>query len=123
MPWEGVRTGNEFHKAHQRTYAYANPGRENEYVRIRVRETPLDSKQPVQGRKPETRATCDRRWVSLSGRGRLVAARARDQIPQRQLRGPALVLYYGSTPLVSPRCSLLSDERFFFQAEDGIRDA
>ncbi len=100
VPWRGARTAKVFHAAHRKAYGYSNPSRAIEYVTIRVRASAAVRKPkpraavPVPAQKPGTRRVFSGgRWVTLP-------VWRREQMPRRPLRGPALVLYYGSTLLV-----------------------
>jgi len=111
VPWHAPDPGEPFHREHQRVYGYSNPERAVEIVTIRVRarmevERPaLISKRPRPGRskKPGLRR------VHSGGAWRDTPVYERSSLPASRLRGPALVLDYGSTTLIPPRWTFSVD--------------
>jgi N-methylhydantoinase A/oxoprolinase/acetone carboxylase beta subunit len=103
VPWHPKNPAEPFHREHQRVYGYANPDRPIEIVTIRVRaklsvERPKLAMQrgAVRRGKPTTRNVHSQRsW-------RKTPVHARSELPTTTLRGPALVIDYGSTTLIPP---------------------
>jgi N-methylhydantoinase A len=96
VPW-----GASFHEEHQRIYGYCDPRRPTEIVTVRVRATIAvartaapDFARSTSKNKPELR----RVWAG--GKFRLVPVIAREQVRERESRGPALVVDYGATALI-----------------------
>jgi N-methylhydantoinase A/oxoprolinase/acetone carboxylase beta subunit len=103
VPWHPKNSGEPFHREHQRVYGYANPDRAIEIVTIRVRaklvvERPgLTMRRSAgQRKKPAVRS------VHSDGAWRKAPVHARGDLPKTSLRGPALVIDYGSTTLIPP---------------------
>ena len=108
VPWHPSDPAGPFHREHQRVYGYANPDRPIEIVTARVRarrivEKPKLVTRRVSGtsrgpmRSPASRRVhSSRKWrpTPVYPRGDLAIG--------RELRGPALVVDYGSTTLVPP---------------------
>ncbi len=96
VPW-----GASFHDEHRRIYGYCDVQRPTEIITVRVRATipaaksaaPHFTRQASRG-KPETR----RVWSG--GQYQLMPVIAREQGHDREARGPALIVDYGSTALV-----------------------
>ena len=103
IPWNS-----NFHKEHHRIYGYSSPKRTTQLVTLRVRAT-------VRVEKPSLRAPSGRgvpsgvRRVWIEGRWREITASPRDGLGSRDLRGPALIIDYGSTTLVPPGWSMRQD--------------
>jgi len=108
VPWHAADPGQPFHREHQRVYGYSNPERAIEVVTVRVR-----AKRAVERPRLVTRrssAASDRtrrkllvRRVRSSGAWRAMPVYQRRELPRtKKLRGPALVIDYGSTTLVPP---------------------
>lgn len=99
IPWRGVRTAALFHQAHQKAYGYSNARASVEFVTIRVRATSavrkpkLSAEHRAAGKHEQRRLFVDGRWVKAP-------VWRSEQVPARAVRGPALVLDYGSTTLV-----------------------
>ncbi len=98
VPW-----GASFHEEHQRIYGYCDLKRPTEIVAVRVRATIAAAKISAPGwarlrskRKPEVR----RVWTA--GKFRLVPVFVREQVRERESKGPALVVDYGATALIPP---------------------
>jgi N-methylhydantoinase A len=102
VPWiTATRAGDAFHREHDRIYGYSLPQREIEVVTIRVRARDVTPKARLA--RPATKKgkpMVRRVWVTQSWRA--IPVWNREQIPNTALRGPALVLDYGSTTLVPP---------------------
>jgi N-methylhydantoinase A len=92
-----------FHEEHQRIYGYSDSQRPTEVITVRVRATipaakahrPRFERAILKG-KPESRR------VFIRGKFQLVRVLAREQVRERDARGPALVLDYGATTLIPP---------------------
>ncbi|MCS7026649.1 MAG: hydantoinase/oxoprolinase family protein [Bryobacteraceae bacterium] len=101
LKWQGARTLAAFHREHQRTYGYADLTRAIEPVTIRVRAISRVPKPRLEPRLPATRpGKPERRRVYLDGGWRTIDTWRRSELPSRLIRGPALVLDYGSTVLI-----------------------
>jgi N-methylhydantoinase A len=101
VPWESSDPAAAFHREHQRVYGYSNLERAIEVVTLRLRAR-LAVPKPEMRRQyvlhddpPESRP------VYVDGRWREIPAYARTQVPQDPLPGPALLVDYGSTTLIS----------------------
>ncbi len=95
IPWtaDPART---FHVEHQRTYGYSSPERAVEVVTVRVRARQVLEKPKFRKAAPaDVPRGTSRLWVG--GRWRSGVARGRGG----SVRGPALILDYGATTLVS----------------------
>ena len=107
VPWHAANPAEPFHREHQKVYGYANPDRAVEIVTIRVR-----AKRTVQKPKLETRrvpgasiATRQKpvvRKIHSAGTWRATRVYQRGDLSGSRLRGPALVVDYGSTTLAPP---------------------
>ena len=93
--------GSSFHDEHQRIYGYSDPRRATEVITVRVRATILAGKphrphfkRSVLKANPESRRVC------TGGKFQSVPVFAREQVRERDARGPALVLDYGATTLI-----------------------
>ncbi len=110
VPWKSLEAASTaFHREHARIYGYSLPDREVEAVTIRVRARTASSKPklrrpPAKRGKPEIRKI----WMHRSWRRIPVWTRGQLRIP---LRGPALVLDYGSTTLIPPAWRFRVDAR------------
>ncbi len=103
VPWHPTNPGEPFHREHQRVYGYANPDRGVEIVTIRVRAK-LAVKRPrltMRAGAPK-RGRAASRSVYGAGAWRQTPVHARADLPKTTLRGPALVIDYGSTTLIPP---------------------
>ncbi|MGA2878760.1 MAG: hydantoinase/oxoprolinase family protein [Bryobacteraceae bacterium] len=110
VPWIASAPAAPFHKEHQRVYGYSNPDRAIEIVTIRVRARLNVQKPellPRHASSPTPTKPAHRR-IHSAGAWRDTPVYARSGLPAATLRGPALVLDYGSTTLVPPgwNCSL-----------------
>ncbi len=90
-----------FHREHERLYGYATPGREVEFVTVRVRARRRVPRLQLP-REPRERAHSETRSVWIEDRWHLVWAGNRTQLSSRRRSGPALVLDYGATTLIPP---------------------
>ena len=97
VPWKSPEQA--FHREHARIYGYSRPEREVEVVTIRVRARAALAKPRIV--RPATRkGAAEVRRVWVSGSWRQVPVWNRELLGKSPLRGPALVLDYGSTTLV-----------------------
>jgi len=104
VPWQARNPAEPFHREHQRVYGYSNPGRPVEIVTIRVRARRAVRKPRLetQRRSGTSTATKQSRRVRVAGGWRNTPVYQRAQLPAGKLRGPALIVDYGSTTLVPP---------------------
>ena len=101
VPWHPKNPAEPFHREHQRVYGYANAGRSIEIVTIRVRaKLALERPRLAMHRNAKKRGPVELRRVYSSGSWREMPVYARGSLPRSTLRGPALVIDYGSTTLV-----------------------
>jgi N-methylhydantoinase A len=102
VPWMSAsRAATAFHREHARIYGYSLPKREVEVVTIRVRARVTLAKPRIV--RPTMRKGAEKFWrVWISGSWRRVPVWNREQLAKTPLRGPALILDYGSTTLVPP---------------------
>jgi N-methylhydantoinase A/oxoprolinase/acetone carboxylase beta subunit len=117
VPWNAAEPAAPFHREHQRVYGYSNPERAIEMVTIRVRAR-LDVPKPKlvsQRQRPRT-SKKDVRRIHSAGAWRDTPVYPRSSLPAAKrppypkLRGPALVLDYGSTTLIPPGWSFSVDK-------------
>jgi N-methylhydantoinase A len=102
VPWTGASSAYKaFHREHARIYGYSLPKREVEVVTIRVRARVTLAKPRIV-RPTMRKGAVGLRRVWISGSWRRVPVWDRQQLAKAPLRGPALVLDYGSTTLVPP---------------------
>ena len=90
----------EFHAAHARVYGYSAVERPVETITLRVRAVLATPPLREQVRQRSEEAPALRR-VRVRGRWRKIPVYQRDALPD-QFAGPALVLDYGSTVLLTP---------------------
>jgi N-methylhydantoinase A/oxoprolinase/acetone carboxylase beta subunit len=104
VPWNGSHPAAPFHREHQRVYGYSNPERAIEIVTIRVRAR-LDVQKPtLVSQRPRSRASKKpiTRRIHSAGAWRDTPVYPRSSLTAAALRGPALILDYGSTTLIPP---------------------
>ena len=110
MPWNPADPAAPFHREHQRVYGYSNPDRPIEVVTVRVRAR-LDVDTPsLRSRGIRSKEKPVRRRIYSAGAWRDTPVYPRSSLPASKLRGPALVLDYGSTTLVPPGWSFSIDQ-------------
>ncbi|RMG44125.1 MAG: hydantoinase/oxoprolinase family protein [Acidobacteria bacterium] len=104
VPWSDHLL-DDFHRAHQLRYGYADPRRPTEIVSARVRcigrvTKPRFTAAPtVIDRAPVPRSA----WVFLAGRFQRLPVYDRDQLPVGyRLQGPAIIAEYSSTTFIPP---------------------
>lgn len=111
-PWHAPDPAAPFHQEHQRVYGYSNPDRSIEIVSVRVRAR-RGAKQPNlagSNRRPRRAKPIGFRRIHTAGAWRDLPVYSRSNIPASNLRGPALILDYGSTTLVPPAWSFSVDQ-------------
>jgi N-methylhydantoinase A len=102
VPWDATDPAVPFHREHQRVYGYSNPERSIEMVTIRVRarlevqKPALLSQRPPAGRRTKPAF----RRIQSAGAWRDTPVYPRGMLTATKLRGPALIVDYGSTTLV-----------------------
>lgn len=111
VPWHAADPAAPFHQEHQRVYGYSNPERAIEIVTIRVRAR-LDVPQPAltSQRSRARRSKPALRRIHVAGAWREIPVYPRSNLPAAPLRGPALVLDYGSTTLIPPGWTFSVDQ-------------
>jgi N-methylhydantoinase A/oxoprolinase/acetone carboxylase beta subunit len=104
VPWKARDHAAPFHEEHQRVYGYSNPDRAIEIVTVRLRARLAVRKPKLHSPRPRSRQPIehDVRRVHSQGGWRDTPVYARSGINTKTLRGPALVLDYGSTTLIPP---------------------
>lgn len=111
VPWprNGVRgLPAAFEREHRKTYSYLHPGRTVEIVTVRLRARGLSEKVKLRRIAAASRpglAAALRKKQSLVHRGRRFAAPVYDRdvlLPGSLVRGPALIVDFGSTTYVPP---------------------
>jgi len=104
VPWHAANPAAPFHQEHQRVYGYANPERPIEIVTIRVRARLGVQKPRLVSERPRLRASKSptSRRIHCAGAWRKVPVYTRSGLSAQTLRGPALILDYGSTTLILP---------------------
>ena len=98
--------GERFHKLHQQSYGYSNPRLPMEIVNLRVRgsgrfpRVPIP-RFPLESEEPPQDAMIQERQVFVDGSPVSTAFYLRERLlPGNRLRGPAIILEYGSTTFV-----------------------
>jgi N-methylhydantoinase A/oxoprolinase/acetone carboxylase beta subunit len=109
VPWRPDNPAAPFHQEHQRFYGYSNPERAIEIVTIRVRarlavkKPRLISKRLISQRTRSRRAEKPAiRRIHSAGAWRETPVYRRSSLVTTTVRGPTLILDYGSTTLVPP---------------------
>jgi N-methylhydantoinase A len=103
VPWHAKNPGEPFHREHQRVYGYANPDRAIEIVTIRVRaKLTVERPRMTMSRSATKRREPTARRIHSAGAWHNTPVHARGELPKSTLRGPALVIDYGSTTLIPP---------------------
>ncbi len=104
VPWVSDVPTDAFHKEHHRVYGYSDPKRATQIVTVRVRATLAVERPDLKTPANATRrgAGFTTRRVLTGGRWRKVLTGSRDAIGRKPLRGPAIIIDYGSTTLVPP---------------------
>ena len=112
VPWNARNPGEPFHREHRRVYGYSNPDRAIEIVTIRVRARVAVKKLNLVARRPSARAVEKPavRKIYSAGAWHETPVYARSSFPAAELRGPALVIDYGSTTLIPPGWMLSWDK-------------
>ena len=101
VPWNAADPAEPFHREHQRVYGYSNPERAIEIVTIRVRSL-VNVAKPDLISQPRSRTTkkAPIRRIHSAGGWHATPVYPRSSLGTPRLRGPALILDYGSTTLV-----------------------
>jgi N-methylhydantoinase A/oxoprolinase/acetone carboxylase beta subunit len=102
VPWNAADPAAPFHREHQQVYGYSNPDRSIEIVTIRVRARQDVQKPKLLSRRAGPRKTTKPglRRIHSAGAWRETPVYERSNLPKGTLRGPALILDYGSTTLI-----------------------
>jgi N-methylhydantoinase A len=108
VPWVSADPAALFHKEHHHVYGYSDAARVTQVVTLRLRATLPVKKPSLRVSKGRSVAASQRR-VWLEGRWRNIATGPREMVGAKAMRGPALVLDYGSTTLVPPSWSMRCD--------------
>jgi N-methylhydantoinase A len=103
VPWHAANPGRAFHREHQRVYGYSDPHRGIEIVTVRVRAKLVVRKPKLvsRGRGQSSGEVATRR-IHSAGAWRATPVYRRSNLSRSTLRGPALVIDYGSTTLIPP---------------------
>ena len=104
VPWHVRYPAAPFHQEHQRVYGYSNPDRAIEIVTIRVRARLPAGKPGLISKRAASRPAenpCLRR-IHSGGAWHDTPVYPRSALTTTAVRGPALILDYGSTTLVPP---------------------
>ncbi len=102
IPW-GASFGALFHDEHRRVYGYCDPERATEVVTVRVRARIETAKTgPPAFARSKKNSKPELRRVMTGGKLRMIPALAREQVGERDRKGPALVVDYGATTLIPP---------------------
>jgi N-methylhydantoinase A/oxoprolinase/acetone carboxylase beta subunit len=110
VPWDAADPAMRFHREHQRVYGYSNPGRAIEIVTVRVRARLTAPPPSLLSRRFRTSSQKpQKRRIHFAGSWRDTPVYARPYLSSRKLRGPALVIDYGSTTLIPPGWSFSLD--------------
>jgi N-methylhydantoinase A len=112
VPWNPKTIAEPFHREHQRVYGYATPEREVEIVTLRVRARRVMPKLELRRdatKLPVRKIQTQTRRIWLTDGWKTVPVLARAEVLQKNSRGPALILDYGSTTLVMPGWSFRVD--------------
>jgi N-methylhydantoinase A len=105
-----------FHELHQQFYGYSNPGLPMEIVNLRVRgsgrfpQVPIP-RFPLESEEPPQDAMIQEKRVFVDGGPVSTAFYLRERLrPGNRLRGPAIILEYGSTTFVPADFKVHIDE-------------
>ena len=98
----------DFHAEHQRVYGYSDKSRKVEAVTVRVHAMKPVAK-PSFRNPPRVAGGPEFRRIHVGGRSRRVPVYTRRQLPAQVVKGPALVIDYGSTTLIPPGWKLKID--------------
>ncbi|MGD0136959.1 MAG: hydantoinase/oxoprolinase family protein [Bryobacteraceae bacterium] len=112
VPWDAAHPGAPFHREHQRVYGYSNPERAIEIVTVRVRARVNVDKPNLVSKRPPSHSSLKPtiRRIHSAGAWRDTPVFPRSNLSSKALRGPALVLDYGSTTLIPPGWSFSMDK-------------
>jgi N-methylhydantoinase A len=105
-----------FHQLHQQFYGYSNPGLPMEIVNLRVRgsgrfpQVPIP-RFPLESEEPTQDAMIQEKRVFVDGGPVSAAFYLRERLcPGNRLRGPAVIVEYGSTTFVPADFKVHIDE-------------
>jgi len=106
VPWHAANPAKPFHQEHRRVYGYQNPEHAIEIVTCAcASEAPGEKAQARNTQRPAYVYLCNAeapsRKIHSSGAWRATPVLHRADLSVKELRGPALVVDYGSTTLVS----------------------
>jgi N-methylhydantoinase A/oxoprolinase/acetone carboxylase beta subunit len=112
VPWDAAHPDAPFHREHQRVYGYSNPERAIEIVTVRVRARVKVTKPNLVSKRPPSRSSLKPtiRRIHSAGAWRDTPVFPRSNLSSKALRGPALILDYGSTTLIPPGWSFSMDK-------------
>ncbi len=112
VPWRTRNPAAPFHQAHQQVYGYSDSKRAIEIVTIRVRAKLTVKKPKLVSQRAQARVSkrAASRRIHCAGAWRDVPVYPRGGLPAGKLRGPALVIDYGSTTLVPPGWTFALDK-------------
>jgi N-methylhydantoinase A len=102
VPWDAKNPAKPFHHEHRRIYGYENPEHPIEIVTIRVRAKRVVMKPKLATTVPlgSRLGKMPARKIHSSGKWNATPVIRRADVSKKQLRGPALVIDYGSTTLI-----------------------
>jgi N-methylhydantoinase A len=112
VPWHAPDPAAPFHREHQRVYGYSNSERAVEIVTIRVRARLAVGKPSLISKRSASRRAekAAFRRIHSTGTWRDTPVYARSSLRAAKLRGPALILDYGSTTLIPAGWGFAVDE-------------
>src|SRR5580704_7440194 len=102
VPWDAADPAAPFHREHKRVYGYSSPERAVEIVTIRVRaQLAVEKPKLISKHTPSRRAEKPAfRRIHSAGAWRDTPVYLRSSLSAATLRGPALIVDYGSTTLI-----------------------
>lgn len=109
VPWNPRDPEQAFHAAHDRIYGYSDRSRLVEVVTIRVQAVVAVKKPQLQRERARRKAAATERRVHVAGKWRKIPVLSRDSVGTRTAAGPALILDYGATTVVTPGWHYRSD--------------
>jgi len=123
VPWHATDPAAPFHREHQRVYGYSNSERAVEIVTIRVRarqavEKPRLISKHAASRRVEKPVV---RRIHSGARWHDTPVYTRAGLSAASLRGPALILDYGSTTLVPLGWSFSVDKFGSLKITGGVK--
>jgi N-methylhydantoinase A len=100
LPWRGRGAVRAFHALHEKTYGYASEGREVEVVAVRVRARVAVKRVSLADDGGREAGEVLRRRLYTGGKWVMAPVYRRGQVGRGWVKGPALVVDYGSTTLI-----------------------